>query len=57
MHCWTATSDLYVGCEEGHLLVISGETLKVTVLDKTEDTPSMGEELLCFMFPEGYNHW
>ncbi|XP_037015418.2 cilia- and flagella-associated protein 43 [Artibeus jamaicensis] len=41
MHCWTPTSDLYVGCEEGHLLVISGETLKVTVLDKTEDTPSM----------------
>ncbi|XP_045047474.2 cilia- and flagella-associated protein 43 isoform X2 [Desmodus rotundus] len=47
MHCWTATSDLYVGCEEGHLLVISGETLKVTVLDKTEDTPSMdGRDLI-----------
>ncbi|KAM5321874.1 cilia- and flagella-associated protein 43 isoform 2-T2 [Glossophaga mutica] len=41
MHCWTPTSDLYVGCEEGHLLVINGETLKVTVLDKTEDTLSM----------------
>ncbi|XP_041600884.1 cilia- and flagella-associated protein 43 [Vulpes lagopus] len=37
IHCWTPTSDLYVGCEEGHLLMINGETLKVTVL-KIEDT-------------------
>ncbi|KAM5244540.1 cilia- and flagella-associated protein 43 isoform 2-T2 [Hipposideros larvatus] len=37
MHCWTPTSDLYVGCEEGHLLVINGESWKVTVLDKLED--------------------
>ncbi|XP_019491832.1 PREDICTED: cilia- and flagella-associated protein 43 [Hipposideros armiger] len=37
MHCWTPTSDLYVGCEEGHLLVINGESWKVTVLDKIED--------------------
>ncbi|KAF6107961.1 cilia and flagella associated protein 43 [Phyllostomus discolor] len=41
MHCWTPTSDLYVGCEEGHLLLISGETLKVTVLNKAEDIPSV----------------
>ncbi|XP_054437726.1 cilia- and flagella-associated protein 43 [Pteronotus mesoamericanus] len=41
MHCWTPTSDLYVGCEEGHLLVITGENLKVTVLDKIEDLPPM----------------
>ncbi|XP_030721405.2 cilia- and flagella-associated protein 43 [Globicephala melas] len=39
MHCWTPTSDLYVGCEEGHLLMISGENLKVTVLNKIEDGP------------------
>ncbi|XP_040128666.2 cilia- and flagella-associated protein 43 isoform X6 [Ictidomys tridecemlineatus] len=37
MHCWTPSSDLYVGCEEGHLLMINGETLKVTVLQKIED--------------------
>ncbi|XP_033617136.1 cilia- and flagella-associated protein 43 [Fukomys damarensis] len=36
MHCWTPTSDLYVGSEEGHLVMISGETLKVTVLRKIE---------------------
>ncbi|XP_059955887.1 cilia- and flagella-associated protein 43 isoform X1 [Mesoplodon densirostris] len=39
MHCWTPTSDLYVGCEQGHLLMISGENLKVTVLNKIEDGP------------------
>ncbi|XP_007938212.1 cilia- and flagella-associated protein 43 [Orycteropus afer afer] len=41
MHCWTPTSDLYVGCEEGHLLMVNGETLKVTVLSKTEEPPPM----------------
>uniref|UniRef100_A0A8D2ALT4 Cilia- and flagella-associated protein 43 n=1 Tax=Sciurus vulgaris TaxID=55149 RepID=A0A8D2ALT4_SCIVU len=43
MHCWTPSSDLYVGCEEGHLLLINGETLKVTVLQKTEDTTQSDE--------------
>ncbi|XP_010354520.2 cilia- and flagella-associated protein 43 [Rhinopithecus roxellana] len=37
MHCWTSTSDLYIGCEEGHLLMINGDTLKVTVLNKLEE--------------------
>ncbi|XP_006831543.1 PREDICTED: WD repeat-containing protein 96 [Chrysochloris asiatica] len=37
MHCWTPTSELYVGCEESHLLRINGDTLKVTVLNKTEE--------------------
>uniref|UniRef100_A0A8D0UZS7 Cilia- and flagella-associated protein 43 n=1 Tax=Sus scrofa TaxID=9823 RepID=A0A8D0UZS7_PIG len=41
MHCWTPTSDLYIGCEEGHLLMINGENLKATVLSKMEDgTPN-----------------
>ncbi|KAL1789130.1 cilia-and flagella-associated protein 43 [Sigmodon hispidus] len=38
MHCWTSSSDLYVGCEEGHFLMINAETLKVTVLQKMEET-------------------
>ncbi|XP_053439138.1 cilia- and flagella-associated protein 43 [Nycticebus coucang] len=47
MHCWTPTSDLYVGCEEGHLLMIDGETLKVTVLNKAEErTPLDGRNLI-----------
>ncbi|XP_059517311.1 cilia- and flagella-associated protein 43 [Myotis daubentonii] len=42
MHCWTPQSELYVGCEEGHLLMINGENLKVTVLEKIEDISPMG---------------
>ncbi|XP_006920945.1 cilia- and flagella-associated protein 43 [Pteropus alecto] len=43
VHCWTPTSDLYVGCEEGHLLLINGENLKATVLNKVEgQTPLDG---------------
>nr|XP_058154469.1 cilia- and flagella-associated protein 43 isoform X2 [Dasypus novemcinctus] len=41
MHCWTPTSDLYVGCEEGYLLLINGDTLKVTVLNKTKEAPPL----------------
>lgn len=51
MHCWTPTSDLYVGCEEGHLLMVNGETLKVTLLTKIEDTVPKGEKLLYFIIP------
>uniref|UniRef100_A0A452IXL4 Cilia- and flagella-associated protein 43 n=1 Tax=Gopherus agassizii TaxID=38772 RepID=A0A452IXL4_9SAUR len=32
VHCWTATSDLYMGCEEGHFLAINAETLKASLL-------------------------
>ncbi|XP_025129571.2 cilia- and flagella-associated protein 43 isoform X2 [Bubalus bubalis] len=46
MHCWTPTSDLYIGCEEGHLLMVNGETLKVTVLNKIEDGPPRVERNL-----------
>ncbi|MEE6479719.1 hypothetical protein FKM82_012348 [Ascaphus truei] len=40
-HCWSATSDLYVGCKGGHLLAINSETQKVTVLTQTK-LPSDG---------------
>ncbi|GAB5578762.1 cilia- and flagella-associated protein 43 isoform X1 [Prionailurus iriomotensis] len=43
MHCWTPTNDLYIGCEEGHLLMVNAETLKVTILNKIEDTTSRGD--------------
>ncbi|XP_045438024.1 cilia- and flagella-associated protein 43 isoform X2 [Pipistrellus kuhlii] len=46
MHCWTPQSDLYVGSEEGQLLMISGETLKVTLLEKIEDTSPLGRRNL-----------
>ncbi|XP_066211577.1 cilia- and flagella-associated protein 43 isoform X2 [Saccopteryx leptura] len=41
MHCWTSTNDIYICCEEGHLLEISGENLKASVLNKIEDRPRM----------------
>ncbi|XP_054546099.1 cilia- and flagella-associated protein 43 isoform X3 [Talpa occidentalis] len=37
MHCWTPTNDLYIGCEEGPVLMVSGETLQVTLLTRTEE--------------------
>ncbi|XP_038173912.1 cilia- and flagella-associated protein 43 [Arvicola amphibius] len=43
MHCWTPSSELYVGCEEGHLLTINTETLKVTVLQKVEEISLLDE--------------
>lgn len=30
--CWTATSQLYVGCAEGYLLLVDPENLSVSVL-------------------------
>ncbi|XP_036592449.1 cilia- and flagella-associated protein 43-like, partial [Trichosurus vulpecula] len=36
-HCWTATNDLYVCCEEGHILLINGESLLVTILSPTSE--------------------
>ncbi|XP_060027355.1 cilia- and flagella-associated protein 43 [Erinaceus europaeus] len=39
MHCWTSTGDLLIGCEEGHLLMVNGESLKVNIMTKTEVRP------------------
>ncbi|XP_032047114.1 cilia- and flagella-associated protein 43 [Aythya fuligula] len=33
-HCWTATSDIYMGCKEGHILKIDAETLSACVLQQ-----------------------
>ncbi|KAM9188437.1 cilia- and flagella-associated protein 43 [Mergus octosetaceus] len=33
-HCWTATSDIYMGCKEGHILKINAETLSACVLQQ-----------------------
>uniref|UniRef100_A0A8C6ZRF8 Cilia- and flagella-associated protein 43 n=1 Tax=Nothoprocta perdicaria TaxID=30464 RepID=A0A8C6ZRF8_NOTPE len=34
VHCWTATSDIYMGCEEGQILAINAETLNVSFLQQ-----------------------
>uniref|UniRef100_A0A8B9RYC8 Cilia- and flagella-associated protein 43 n=1 Tax=Accipiter nisus TaxID=211598 RepID=A0A8B9RYC8_9AVES len=33
-HCWTATSEIYVGCKEGCVLAIDAETCSVSVLQQ-----------------------
>ncbi|XP_025973238.2 cilia- and flagella-associated protein 43 isoform X2 [Dromaius novaehollandiae] len=35
VHCWTATSDIYMGCEEGCILAINTETLNVSFLQQS----------------------
>uniref|UniRef100_H3AEI8 Cilia- and flagella-associated protein 43 n=1 Tax=Latimeria chalumnae TaxID=7897 RepID=H3AEI8_LATCH len=46
-HCWTSTSDIYVGCESGHLLLVNPETQAVTVLSTPEkELPRAGKSIL-----------
>nr|XP_030132217.3 cilia- and flagella-associated protein 43 isoform X1 [Taeniopygia guttata] len=33
-HCWTATSEIYMGCEEGYVLAINAEQYSVSVLQQ-----------------------
>ncbi|NXI67699.1 CFA43 protein, partial [Anseranas semipalmata] len=33
-HCWTATSDIYMGCKEGHILAIDAKTLHASVIQQ-----------------------
>ncbi|XP_065528265.1 cilia- and flagella-associated protein 43 isoform X1 [Lathamus discolor] len=33
-HCWSATSEVYVGCKEGYVLAINAETCSVSVLQQ-----------------------
>ncbi|XP_014105575.1 PREDICTED: cilia- and flagella-associated protein 43 [Pseudopodoces humilis] len=33
-HCWTATSEIYMGCKEGYVLVIDAEQYSVSVLQQ-----------------------
>ncbi|XP_040418844.1 cilia- and flagella-associated protein 43 isoform X2 [Cygnus olor] len=33
-HCWTATSDIYMGCKEGYILKIDAKTLSACVLQQ-----------------------
>ncbi|XP_036592448.1 cilia- and flagella-associated protein 43-like [Trichosurus vulpecula] len=40
VHCWNATNEVYVGCEEGHILLINAESLLVTVLFPTPEIHS-----------------
>ncbi|XP_064418936.1 cilia- and flagella-associated protein 43 [Latimeria chalumnae] len=53
-HCWTSTSDIYVGCESGHLLLVNPETQAVTVLSTPEkELPRAGAEQETTTLKEG----
>ncbi|KAF7253151.1 Cilia- and flagella-associated protein 43 [Varanus komodoensis] len=34
VHCWTPTSDLYMGCEEGYFLKIGADTFKAVIVNQ-----------------------
>uniref|UniRef100_A0A6I8PRJ3 Cilia- and flagella-associated protein 43 n=1 Tax=Ornithorhynchus anatinus TaxID=9258 RepID=A0A6I8PRJ3_ORNAN len=53
-HCWTATNELYVSCEEGHLLLVNADTLKVIVLKLMPLQTSPGKKLLCSTCSNAY---
>uniref|UniRef100_G3WWX3 Cilia- and flagella-associated protein 43 n=1 Tax=Sarcophilus harrisii TaxID=9305 RepID=G3WWX3_SARHA len=40
VHCWNSTNELYVCCEEGHILLINGESLLVTILSPSPENYS-----------------
>ncbi|XP_074089862.1 cilia- and flagella-associated protein 43-like isoform X4 [Macrotis lagotis] len=42
VHCWNSTNGLYVGCEEGHILLINGESLLVTILNRFPEVTQEG---------------
>lgn len=33
-HCWTANSEIYMGCKEGYVLAIDAEMYSVSVLQQ-----------------------
>uniref|UniRef100_A0A8C0HNF2 Cilia- and flagella-associated protein 43 n=1 Tax=Buteo japonicus TaxID=224669 RepID=A0A8C0HNF2_9AVES len=50
-HCWTATSEIYVGCKEGYVLAIDAETCSVSVL---QQKPLPGKKQQCCV--KGFFH-
>uniref|UniRef100_F7FVY5 Cilia- and flagella-associated protein 43 n=1 Tax=Monodelphis domestica TaxID=13616 RepID=F7FVY5_MONDO len=45
VHCWNAANEIYVGCEEGQILLVNGENQFVTILTRHADVPQ-GKTLL-----------
>lgn len=51
VHCWTPTNDLYIGCEEGLILMFNGESSQVTKLNIIEESLK-SKKLPCFFSQE-----
>lgn len=47
-HCWTARSEIYLGCEEGYVLAIDAETCSVSVLQQNL-LPGKKYCIVCFI--------
>ncbi|XP_054975154.1 cilia- and flagella-associated protein 43 [Sorex araneus] len=48
VHCWTPSSDLYIGSEEGLILVFNGESSQVTILNMIEESQkNLGRTLIA----------
>uniref|UniRef100_A0A8B9DJY6 Cilia- and flagella-associated protein 43 n=1 Tax=Anser cygnoides TaxID=8845 RepID=A0A8B9DJY6_ANSCY len=52
-HCWTATSDIYMGCKEGYILKIDAETLSACVLQQKPLPGKKEPDVLYFSAQEG----
>uniref|UniRef100_A0A8C3JF40 Cilia- and flagella-associated protein 43 n=1 Tax=Calidris pygmaea TaxID=425635 RepID=A0A8C3JF40_9CHAR len=58
-HCWTATSGVYVGCEEGYVLAIDAETCRASALQQKPDVDlyfSAQEGMLFFYHIQGLRY-
>ncbi|XP_039590411.1 cilia- and flagella-associated protein 43 [Polypterus senegalus] len=51
--CWSATSDVIVGCEEGHLLLVTSETQNVIFLFNPVDEVTSQESLQRNLIQDG----
>lgn len=45
VHCWTPTSDLYMGCEEGYFLKIGADTFKAVIVSQKYSADAKGRKL------------
>uniref|UniRef100_A0A8D2IPN9 Cilia- and flagella-associated protein 43 n=1 Tax=Varanus komodoensis TaxID=61221 RepID=A0A8D2IPN9_VARKO len=43
VHCWTPTSDLYMGCEEGYFLKIGADTFKAVIVNQKLSPDAKGK--------------
>ena len=50
VHCWTPTSDLYMGCEEGYFLKIGADTFKAAIVSQKYSADAKGRRLFQRLF-------
>uniref|UniRef100_A0ABM5G1Z5 Cilia- and flagella-associated protein 43 n=1 Tax=Pogona vitticeps TaxID=103695 RepID=A0ABM5G1Z5_9SAUR len=48
VHCWTPTSDLYMGCEEGYFLKIGADTFKAAIVSQKYSADAKAKKRATF---------